>query len=227
MTILAIAILFYLPAYYIGRSKGFNASPILFTFIGMGIVAPIAGYFIFDVVIYFLEIPLSALALLVVWLLPRKEGAPGKNYMKITFNCPACKEEATFARRCEGKPEFCPKCGEIVTVPLDQYSPKPAIPKRDRPQISAGTVCFASFGDEMHAIQLKALLEAHGIETGIIYGTGGGSLPQLSGTQGFKLAIDVADWDKAMEIEKTAKSSEPALLNAGGSVDVQGAAAPL
>ena len=55
----------------------------------------------------------------------------------------------------------------------------------------------------MLAAQLQALFEDNGIESEIIDGTGGGSLPQLSGTQGFKLSIDIEDWDKAVEIESS------------------------
>ena len=152
----------------------------------------------------FLDITFPFLVLFVIWLLPEREGAPGKKFLKIIFDCPECKEEVIFPRSKEGKAELCPKCGEIITVPLDEFSPKPSLPKRDKPNVSSGTVCFAYFGDEMLAVQMQALFENQGIESEIIDGTGGGSLPQLSGTQGFKLFIDIDDWDKAVETEKNA-----------------------
>ena len=211
---IAVAVIFLLPAYYLAKSKGYNVAIVLVAsaILSMGVPLLIYGINYPDGSIPAIDITLPFLSLAIVWLIPERDGAPGKKYLKITFTCPECKEEITFPRSKEGKAELCPKCGEIITVPLDEFSPKPVFPKRDKPNISSGTVCYASFGDEMFAAQKQALFEDQGIESEIIDGIGGGSLPQLSGTQGFKLSIDIDDWDKAVEIEKNAnKSSEPIL----------------
>ena len=210
---LAIAVIFLVPAYYLAKSKGYNVAIILIAsaILSAGVPLLLNVLKITDT-IPLVDITFPFLSLGIIWLLPEKEGAPGKKYLKINFDCPECNEEVIFPRSKEGKAELCPKCGEIITVPLDEFSPKPSLPKRDKPNISSGTVCYASFGDEMLAAQMQALFADQGIESEIIDGTGGGSLPQLSGTQGFKLSIKIDDWDKAVEIEKNAnKSSEPIL----------------
>ncbi len=155
-----------------------------------------------------IDITFPFLALGIVWLLPEKKGAPGKKYLNITFDCLECKEEVTFHRSKEGQAELCPKCGEIITVPLDEFSPKPIEHTKVKPDIASGSVCFTSFGDEMSALQLQSLLEENGIESEVIGGIGGGSLPQLGGTEGFKIAINIDDWDKAVETENIAKSGK-------------------
>lgn len=209
---LAIAVLFLVPAYYLAKSKGYNVAFILVAsgVLSAGVPLTLSSLEITDTIPW-VNITFPFLSLGIVWLLPEKEGAPGKTYLKITFQCPECREEVTFDRSKEGKADLCPTCGEIVTVPLDEFSPKPTTPKRDKPTISSGSVCYASFGDEMVAFQLQALFEDHGIESEVIGGTGGGSLPQLSGSQGFKISIDIDDWDKAVGIENVATPlSEPA-----------------
>lgn len=199
---IAIAVIFLVPAYYLAKSKGYNVVIILVAsgILSMGFPLILNILDISDTV-PLADITFPFLSLGIVWLLPKKAGAPGKAYLKITFQCPECREEVTFDRSEEGKAELCPKCGEIVTVPLDEFSPKPTTHRKEKPDAVSGAVCFTSFGDEMSALQLQAVLEDHGIESEVISGIGGGSLPQLGGTEGFKIAIDIDDWDKAVEIE--------------------------
>lgn len=209
--LIAITVVFLVPAYYLAKSKGYNITLLLICSALLSAGVPAVLIFLeLTVKIPWLEITFPFLALGIVWLLPEREGAPGKKYLKITFDCPECKEEVTFPRSKEGTAELCPKCNEIITVPLDEFSPQPNLPQRIKPSIESGLVCYASFGDEMLALQMQALLEDHGIESEIIGGTGGGSLPQFSGTQGFKLSIDVENWDKAVEIEN--QCAEPATV---------------
>jgi hypothetical protein len=206
-----ITIVFLIPAYYLAKSKGYNAAPILITtgILSFGlpmILRCIEGLEILPV----MDLTFPILALIIIKLLPEKKGAPGKKYLKISFICPECNQEVTFERRFEGKAELCPKCDEIITIPLDEFSPPPLEQSRIKPIISSGQVCFAEFGNEMFAIQFEAMLNDHGIDTEMISGIGGGTLPHLGGTQGFKVMIDINDWEAAIEIEKTAnQSSKP------------------
>lgn len=206
---MAIAVLFLIPTYYLAKSKGYNVALILVAsaIISMGVPIIINILNNEDLMSSGIEIAFPLLALVTVWLLPEKNGAPGKKYLKITFECPECKNEITFPRSAEGLAELCPKCEEIITVPLDEFSPKPIEHVKEKPAIASGLVCFASFGNEMSALQLQAELEDNGIETQLIGGTGGGSLPQIGAAEGFKIAIDIDDWDRAIEIEKIANQS--------------------
>ena len=200
---IAIAVIFLVPAYYLAKSKGYNVAFILIVSAVLSMGVPLMIYAINypDGFSCGADITFPLLSLAIVWLLPPREGAPGKKYLKIIFDCPECKGEVNFPRSKEGQVELCPKCGEIITVPLDEFSSVPSLPKRIKPNISSGQVCYASFGEEMLAAQMQALFEDYGIRCEIIDGTGGGALPQLSGTQGFKLSIDIDDWDRAIEIE--------------------------
>lgn len=204
---LGLIVLILLPAYYLAKSKGYNVVLVL---VFAAIISAIPMLVrMFNGGLYFpaADLTFPLLVLFAIWLLPARAGAPGKKHLKITFTCPECNEEVSFNRRCEGKAELCPKCGEIVSVPLDAFSVAPTPRKRDKPNIRSGSVCFASFGDEMLALQLQALLESHGVKSEIIDGTSGGTLPQLSGTLGFKLSIDIDDWNKAVETEKLSEKN--------------------
>ena len=66
----------------------------------------------------------------------------------------------------------------------------------------AGVGKSAIFGEEMRALQMQALFEDNGIKSEIIDATAEGMLPQLTGTHGFRLSIDIEDWDKAVAVEK-------------------------
>ena len=197
-----IAVLFLVPLYYISKSKGLNAAKLTTVATLLSIACTVASFFF--PYVGFGQIIFPAIFLFSVWLIPRKGGAPGKQYLKIIFDCPECKAEVKFPRSKENTADLCPKCGEVIRIPMDEYSPKPSITERVKPSISSGHVCYANFGDEMLAAQMQALFEDNGIESEIIDGTGGGSLPQLGGIEGFKIAIDIEDWDKAVEIENLA-----------------------
>ncbi len=54
----------------------------------------------------------------------------------------------------------------------------------------------------MLAVQMQAMFADCGIDSEVFGGTAGGVLPQFSGSQGFKLVMDVKFWDRAVEIEK-------------------------
>lgn len=206
MDMMALAVVFLLPAYYLAKSKGYNVLLVLVcgTVLGIGITWIV--YTFSDAFFGGLEFIIAALTLLVIWLLPQKEGAPGKRYLKITFDCPECRETVSFARRYEGRAELCPQCGEILTVPLDEFSAPDISRSKSKPTVASGPICFNSFGDEMVALQMQTLFEGSGIASEIMGGTAGGALPQLSGTEGFKVMINVDDWDKAVEIEQLANA---------------------
>ena len=152
-----ISVLFLVPIYYIARSKGYNGAMLatIAAVLALGSVVMATG--IPGQGIEILQIVLPAVMLGIVALLEVKPGAPGKAYLKISFTCPECKAEVTFDRRKEGKAELCPKCGEIITVPLDEHSPKPMKQIKVKPDTASGLVCFDSFSDEMCALELHAL----------------------------------------------------------------------
>ena len=206
---LGLTVVILLPAYYLAKSKGYNVVRVLIFAAIVSTIPMVIRMLNDDLPFPFADFTFPLLVLFVIWLLPEREGAPGKKYLKITFDCPECKEGVIFPRSKEGKAELCPMCGEIIKVPFDEFSSKPSLPKRDKPNIVSGSVCYASFGDEMLAVQMQALFEDSGIESEVINGTGGGSLPQFSGTQGFKLSIDIKDWDNVVEIEKNANQPDP------------------
>ena len=203
---IAIVVLFLIPLFYLAKSKGFSAGKLVAIATLLSLSSGLSTLLIDSQALWLGQFIFPAIILLATWIIPAKEGAPGKAYLKISFTCPECKEEVTFERRFEGRAELCPKCGEIITVPLDEFSPKPKEHTKIKPALSEGQVCFADFGDEMAAIQLTAMLEDSGIKTNMISGIGGGTLPQLGGTQGFKVVIDAGDWDAAVEIEKNANN---------------------
>lgn len=205
-----IAGIFILPAYYVAKSKGYNLGPTLvvtavLAMVGIPILIDIIDHP--DVVITHplpvWSMMLPVLAWCIISLLPTRKDAPGEDYLEITFECPVCEEEVTFPRAKEGQVELCPECGEIITIPMDEFSPETSIPERIKPDISSGPVCYANFGEEMRALQMQALFEDNGIKAEIIAETAGGTLPQLGGTHGFRLSIDIEDWDKAVAIEKS------------------------
>lgn len=199
---LGLTVVVLLPIYYLAKSKGYNVAVMLIASAVLGVGLPIVMQIYNDEdLLPVIDITFPFLALFIVWLLPPKEGAPGEKYLKITFTCPECNEEVTFGRSHEGNAELCPKCGEIIKIPLDGFSPPMLSKNRDKSNVASGPVCFATFGNEMLALQMHALLADHGIDSEIIEGTGGGMLPQLSGTQGFKLTIDAKDWEEAVEVE--------------------------
>ena len=207
---IGLAVLFLLPIYYIAKSKGFNAFKVCIICGLLGLSAAFLPYLFENAEDRFpipvIDCTAGMVALFVVWLLPARKGAPGKAYLRIECECPACHANVTFRRQEEGKAVLCPKCKEIMTVPTDQYSPASSASKRDRPAVSAGPVCFDSFGNEIAAFEVKAVLDGSGIAAEIIEGTGGGILTQIGMEQGFKVMIDAKDWDRAVEIVEQAEA---------------------
>jgi hypothetical protein len=161
---IGLVVLVLLPIYYLAKSKGYNAVPVC-------VISGIVGYLIpytlrligespaFPII----DMTVPLLSLVAVWLLPAKKGAPGTAYFKITFQCPECHQSITFKREREGCTELCPKCGEIVTVPTDQFTPTTQARAKARPQTSEGEVCFDSFARQEDASLLQIQLESHGI----------------------------------------------------------------
>ena len=210
---LLITILFLIPGYYLAKSKGYNAAKVL-TIAGIfslwypAVSRCIEGLDPFPII----DISFPLIALLVIWLLPAKKGAPGKAYLNISFVCPECNQEVKFERRFEGQAVLCKKCDEIITVPTDEFSPKAEKKKRIKPAVLSGKVCFDEFVDEICAEQLTDLFNAHGIKAEMIGNIAAGALPQLSVLQGFKVMIDIADWDMAVEIEEKVHSEKEQIL---------------
>lgn len=202
MWVIAICVLFLIPAYYLARSKGYNLTPVLITSGSIGLFVPLIILTFPNLNLQLPGLILTATPLFIAWILPVKENAPGKRYLSIRFDCPECAEMVKFSRAKEGTAVLCPKCGEIITVPIDEFSLKTPTEDKEKPTVSSGSVCFAHFGDEMAAQELLVQLRNGGINAEFIDGTGSGMLPQFAGTQGFKIEINIADWDKAVEIKR-------------------------
>lgn len=200
---IVVSVLCLVPSYYMAKSKGYDATWACVIAGAIGFLAPFILHYITEQPrLPFADITPALIVLYAVWLLPAKKDAPGHKYLKITFSCPECRETITFPRSREGTAELCPKCGEIVNVPEDEYSPKTIPRKQQKPRISEGSVFFNSYGNEMKAILMKNVLESNGVKTELVEGTGGGVLASLSGSEGFRIFIDIQDWDKAVAIEK-------------------------
>ena len=205
LIIIGLAILFFIPIYYILKSKGYNA-------VAVCIIIGVVGYSAPIYLLVFENWPWTplvnlaclVLSLVVAWALPAKKGAPGKAYLRIKCNCPECGAPVSFKRHEEGKAVLCPLCGEIMTVPMDEHSEQKTPKKRTKPSVTDGKVCFDSFGNEMVALELLTLFKGNGLNAEIIDGTGAGTLVQLGIDQGFKVIIDANDWDKAVELERQA-----------------------
>lgn len=199
---IGVIVLFLIPIYYIAKSKGYNTALVCVISGVISVLSPQLYHYIWgEPLLPFADASVPMVLLVIIWLLPARKSAPGKAYLRINFVCPECKAPVTFRRHEEGKAVLCPKCGEIITVPLDQYSDRPKTIRTDRPSASEGQVCFNAYGNEMAAIEMKSLLEGHGIAAEVTDGTSGSALPQLGLMEGFKLFIDAKDWDRAIEIE--------------------------
>lgn len=195
-----IAVLFLAPLYYLSKSKGFNAVKLVTIATLLSVACTLASFFV--PYIGYGQLFFPAIFLLVAWTIPPKEGAPGKAYFKITFNCPECKKEVTFKREKEGSAELCPECGEIISVPKDEPSPESKT-ERKQPQ-QEGKVQLDSYAWEAPATTMKLLLESHGIDAEIIGSTESGVLGPLAAPSGFKLVVDSKDWEVADKILKDA-----------------------
>ena len=200
---IVIIVVILVPLYYLAKSKGYNAVHICVVSGIAGWLTPYAALLFWDVpplpLLFYLTVPLCAL--IVVWLLPAKKGAPGKAYLNITFECPECHQQIMFHREKEGAAELCPKCGEVVTVPTDQFTPVQSSRIKTRPQTSEGDVCFETFARQEDASLLHILLESHGVASRIV---GDNSIGLLAAAwQDYKVVIHAKDWDQAIEIQKS------------------------
>ena len=92
-----LAVVFLVPAYYLAKSQGYNVAAILVCSVVLSVGIPLTLNLleITDETPW-IDLMLPCLALLIIWLLPEKAGAPGKKYLKITFKCPECNEEVVF-----------------------------------------------------------------------------------------------------------------------------------
>lgn len=198
---IVLVVLVLLPIYYLAKSKGYN---VVLVCIIPGIIGCLTPYALHTMggklPFPFIYLTLPLIALLAVWLLPAKKGAPGKAYFKITFQCPECHQCITFKRDREGCAELCPKCGEIVTVPTDQFTPTTQPRTKMRPQTSEGEVCFDSFIRQEDASLLHIQLESHGIPSRIVSDDGCGLMG--AAWQDHKVIITAKDWDKAIDIQE-------------------------
>ena len=193
MYLMAIAWLFGVPAYYLAKSKG-RSGPIY------GTVTVLLGWTISWFGAFGFILPAACLGIL--YLLPEKPGAPGKAYLKITFACPECGKTISFPRHREGVAELCPECNELIRVPEDQHSPEAPARDRRRPTVAQGEVCFESFSSSASAQQLVAILKGNGVEARVAGDDCGGMLPHIGNAQGYRIMIDVDQWDEAVKIEK-------------------------
>ena len=194
---IVVAILLLAPLYYLSKSKGFNAVKLVTIATLLSVACTVAIFFIPLLGLGQLIFP--AIFLVTVWILPPKDGAPGKAYFRITFNCPECQKEVTFKREREGIVELCPECGEIITVPTDQYTSTKTTSKKN-PPLQDGKVQLESFSMEAPATMMKLLLEVHGVNAEILGSTGSGVLGAIVAPNGFRVVIDSEDWEKANEI---------------------------
>jgi predicted RNA-binding Zn-ribbon protein involved in translation (DUF1610 family) len=200
---IGLAVLFLIPIYYLAKSKGYNALGVCIASGLFGLVSPFVLHFATGMpVLPFSDCTLALAALFVVWLLPARKGAPGKAYLKITFNCPECGASVTFERQEEGAVALCPACGEIVTVPLDEFSIRIRERGRRRPEPVDGKVCFDAYSSEMKALEVQALLEGNGIQSDVLADDGGGAFPYVGFSQGHRVIIKDEDWERAIDIEQ-------------------------
>jgi hypothetical protein len=97
---IALMVLCLVPIYYIAKSKGYNA---MVACVISGVIAflPSLSHALFSwfPVLPCVDLTVPLIVLVVVWLLPARKGAPGKAYLKITFQCPECKHNVS---RCGG-----------------------------------------------------------------------------------------------------------------------------
>jgi len=198
--VILIGVLFVVPIYYIARSKGYNgglwgtvAAVLALSGMWAGAWVPVPG-------IGILEILLPAATLGLIWIMAPKPGAPGKAYLKITFPCSECGKSVTFKREQEGRAQLCPECGELISVPMDEHSPSPTRDTREKPPRTDGAVCLESFGLPDPAIQLVALLKANGINALFEGDDAGGTLPNVAVTTGYRVMIDVRQWEAAVAV---------------------------
>ncbi len=121
-----LTVLFFVPIYRLSKSKGFPARTIVsgviaytVTLYGVLSIASIAG--LAHWLMGAAWVPVS-LVLLVLQLLPKRPGAPGRAWFTIETSCPHCGAALAFDRSREGLMETCNACGEILRVPRQNDS---------------------------------------------------------------------------------------------------------
>ena len=139
---LLLAFVFLVPAYYLLKAKGYRPAvflwpAIMVAFAVVGITSLQRADVIvpsrYDILISAAFYLPSIFVLVLSAVLPKRSGAPGMSYLRITSSCPYCKQTITFRREREGLADLCPKCGEIVSVPL-----QPAYSETKRNQRTSG-----------------------------------------------------------------------------------------
>lgn len=206
-----IVVLFLVPIYYIAKSKGRSGASYSVAAGVLALLALDAPMMWDEPRLGSLQLAFPAAVLLLVALLPVRPGAPGKAYLKIEFACPECGQTVTFPREREGAAELCPKCGELIRVATDEFSPVSGPTRRTKPEGVAGEVCFDTFGRPEPADQLAAILNDNGVNARVSSDGGGGVLPQVGNTQGHRVMIDVAQWEDAVKIEQECQQDESTL----------------
>jgi len=198
MYMIGVVILFLVPTYYIAKSKGYNGA--VFALVP-GVISLILGFSIFTVesqwlILGFYAVP--AIFLGIVWLLLPRATAPGREYLRITFNCPECNGDIRFGREREGKAELCPQCGALIEVPDDEFSPE-ALPRTSmsQPAEPTGEVLLEEFIQAESAYALRAVLVNSGIDCRVI--EGGVAYP-LGLMEGHRVMIDAKDWAQAQSV---------------------------
>lgn len=198
MVMLGVLILFLIPTYYIARSKGFVGAVLSIVSGILGAACWLASLFLEMTWIGIGMYAIPATILGIVWLMRPRGGAPGQEYLKIKSNCPECDRPMEFGREFEGRAELCPRCGALINVPEDEYSPE-ALHRRTVPQPAAdnGEVLLEQFVQPERAYALRAVLVNSGIECRVI--EGGAAFP-LGVAEGHRVMIDAKDWEQGQTV---------------------------
>lgn len=199
---------FLVPIYYRAKAKGFNGVVWAVAALCLGVGSLLASIVIPWPILSVLGFGFPAAVLLGMFILPARPGAPGSAYLKITFQCPECDQTIWFPRHAEGTAELCPECGEIVTVPKDDHSPRPSPKAVRKPQEAEGPVLLESFGRPLPARLLAAVLNDNGINAFVSGDDAGGALPHVGNTQGYRVMIDATDWDDAMKFREQCQQED-------------------
>ena len=158
---IALTILFIAPAFYRLRAKGYPAVPFIIVTIMLSISAPFVG-----VPMAVAITPLAPIALFILsLLLPKRDSAPGKEYLHIIFNCPECGESITFPRDQEGRAVLCAKCEKLITVPSESGITEPHYEGVAQDKKSGDFVTITRFLNSEQADLASQQLESAGIST--------------------------------------------------------------
>lgn len=198
MFLMAIAWVFAVPAYYLARSKGRLGGFYAILILLMGVPAYWIGPAVFIA---------PGIVVLVLYALPAKPGAPGESYLQIEFSCPECNQVVAFPRHREGVAVLCPKCGELISVPTDEHSAPATGKDRPVPDPGDGIVIYDSFGRPEPAHRLAAILNDNGVTAEVVSDSGGGVLPHVGNTLGYRVRIDASQWELATEIEAACREA--------------------